>query len=170
MNQQNRKKHAILCLLAFVAVTTVTLALRLAPRTLPPGLCGDLYRRYAGNPDIRASFIKDKRFDDSIYADMTILEALTDTGWALLQHDLAIPTLPKELEYRFYMDSDQVSVKNINRANPSIPADSIDSNNDLAVICRPRRTVSVFSITDSIQCKTICFYYYKKNIAIIIKK
>lgn len=63
------------------------------PRTISSDRCSALYRQFAGNPDIDASFIKDFRINDSTAVDVTLLEALSDSGWDSLCKFFLIPDL-----------------------------------------------------------------------------
>ena len=69
-----------------VAVVGGALAAAYWPR--PAG--GELYRHYEGRSDIKVSYFKDYKINDSVTVDVTMLEAKTDSAWALLQSDFNI--------------------------------------------------------------------------------
>ena len=148
-----------------------TLACRLWPRTLPPERCSELYQRYYTSSDIRASFIKDKIINDTVTADVTVLEALSDTGWTILQRDFNLPIIPKEVEALFNSDSNKVSIKYINKEGPTHPIDSINRlNNNIMLVSRPKRTICYFSIDNIKQLYAIIYYGIDNNTSIINNK
>ena len=148
-----RKSWIITILLCLFIIAASIVAVRW-PRTVPLSQCSELYRHYADNPDIHASFIKDFRINDTLVVDVTLLKAASDTGWALLRKDFNIPDIPEE-EHSFFYDNDYFSWKIIPKHNPSLPPDSIRLNNDIAAFSYPRRVVGVFTITTEEQMKTI---------------
>lgn len=91
---------AVCLLLAAVVAVAVLL-----PRTVPEAECSDVYRRYAGRDDVAAGYIRDYRINDTVSVDVTVLEAVTDSGWAAMCVDFHIPVVPKEYEEFFYDDS-----------------------------------------------------------------
>ena len=143
-----------------------TLACRLWPRTLPPERCSELYQRYYTSSDIRASFIKDKIINDTVTADVTVLEAISDTGWTILQRDFNIPIIPKEYEAIFYGDSNHVTIRTINKKDPILPVDTVNKlNNNIMLTSRPKHFICIFTITDSIQILAISNYNYEYNLS-----
>lgn len=83
-----------LCLLIIIG----TLAVKLWPRSVPYDLCSDIYKHYAGVEGIDASFIKDFKVNDSVFVDVTLLEAKDSASWAVLMHDFPGPDLSNELQ------------------------------------------------------------------------
>lgn len=88
-----------LCLLIVVG----TLAVKLWPRTVPFDQCSDIYKRYVGVEGIDVSFIKDFKVNDSVFVDVTLLEAKDSAGWAALKHDFSVPEL--NAEWQAYIDN-----------------------------------------------------------------
>ena len=134
------RKH-ILPIVAAIALIVGTLAFRLWPRTLKPEECSVLYQRYADSPDICATYIKNYRVNDTLTLNATLLEALTDSGWAELKHVLAIKEPDKNL------DLIQPSIDNGDEAftliqkNPTRPC---IGDLDIGVAARRDRYVCIF--------------------------
>lgn len=114
-----------------------------------------LFERYRHADGIAASYIHNYHVNDTLLVDVTLLEALSDTGWAMLQHNFNIPIVPKEWEKAFYADGSQTALKMVPKDNPSLPMDTIIMNNDLVAISYPRRSICVFSIESMSQLKTL---------------
>ena len=81
-----------LCLLIVLGA----LAVKLWPRTVPFEQCSEVYKKYAGADGVDASFLKDYRINDTAFVDVTVLEALSDTGWAVLQEQFHLPILDEK--------------------------------------------------------------------------
>ncbi|MBR1765468.1 MAG: hypothetical protein IJ745_00335 [Bacteroidales bacterium] len=159
------KKH-IVPIALIVVILGGTLAIRLWPRTLTAEQCSEVYQKYVGRDDIQATFIKDKRINDSIAVNMTMLSAAGDSGWAVLQHDFNMPVIPKEYEEYFYADTNQLSLKLVPKKNPSLPMDSIISNNDLVATSYSKRLICIFSIENTSQLKAILRDSYDNNVSL----
>lgn len=157
------RKHIIPIAIA-MALIAVTLAFRLWPRTLEPEECSVLYQRYADSPDICATYIKDKRINSRVSVDVTMLEAVTDTGWAVLQRDFGLPDIPKEYESLYYGDSNTVDIKYIPKSDTRLPADSVLLNNNIAAISFPKRTICIYSIEDSVQFRAVTKDWFENSI------
>ena len=92
MEQQFNKKRfwTIVALLALVE-TLVLYCVFQWRYIFPSHEVSDLYTHYEKVEGIDASFIKDFRVNDSVFIDVTLLEAKDSAGWATLMHDFAVP-------------------------------------------------------------------------------
>ncbi|MBO4752571.1 MAG: hypothetical protein J5526_07490 [Bacteroidales bacterium] len=139
------KKKIIYPSLLFFVIVGVALAVRLCPRTLPPRQCSELYRQYADTRGIDASFIKDYKVNDSVFVDVTMLEAKDDSTWSQLLDDFNIYQMTPE-EIALYGSDQYTNVSVSIRPNydyKGIP----DSNrilNDIVSIYHPQRQLCVF--------------------------
>ena len=91
--------------IAIVAVIEV-LAIALVQQwryIFPSHEVSDLYTHYEKVEGIDASFIKDFRVNDSVFIDVTLLEAKDSAGWALLKHDFAVPE--PNAEWQAFIDN-----------------------------------------------------------------
>ena len=70
----------LLCLLLFAGAAVLVLT----PRTVPFDECSPLYRQYAGQEGIKASYMRDYPVDDTTLVDVTLLQATTDSAWESL--------------------------------------------------------------------------------------
>ena len=156
-----RKSWIITILLCLFIIAASIVAVRW-PRTVPLSQCSELYRHYADNPDIHASFIKDFRINDTLVVDVTLLKAASDTGWALLRKDFNL-NIPKESEELFY-ESGRASWKYIPKANPALPPDSNMLNNDCLAISFSKHILCIFTITDDYHAKAISDFIFDYNI------
>ena len=89
-----KAKQLILPIIIFLAIVLVALVVRLWPRTIPFDQCSDVYKRYAAVDGVEATFIKDYKVNDTVFVDVTLLEATDSVGWATLKKDFEVPPPP----------------------------------------------------------------------------
>lgn len=98
MTRPFNKKHfwLIVGVVAFLEVLIICLVLQWK-YLFPSREVSELYARYADVEGIEASFIKDYRVNDSVFVDVTVLEASNDSAWAVLKKEYKVPELtPKQ--------------------------------------------------------------------------
>ena len=143
-----------MALTACLLIVVGALSVKLWPRTVPFEQCSELYQRYAHTPGIEASFVKDYRINDTLTIDATVLEATTDSAWAMLQNDFNVPIIPDE--YKELLDnSKSIGFRLAPKNNPKAPMDSILLNNDMITISRKMQTIQVFHLTSELQIASI---------------
>ena len=148
------KKNKLICVVLFVTVVVAMLAWGYLARVVPYWQCSEVYKRYSRVEGVRATYVKDYRINDTLTIGVTLLEATTDSGWAVLQEDFNVPVVPKEYEELFCGDSNKVSVEGVPKKVPLyFGEDTI--YNDLIVTSRYRRTIAHFVITSREQKRLI---------------
>ncbi len=95
-----KSKQLLFPALVILALVSLALAVRLSPRTVPFYQCSSIYKKYADAEGIEATFIKDFRVNDTVFIDVTLLEAKDSAGWATLKQDFSLPELDAELQQR----------------------------------------------------------------------
>lgn len=145
--------------IAIVAVIEV-LAIALVQQwryIFPSHEVSDLYTHYEKVEGIDASFIKDFRVNDSVFIDVTMLEATTNSGWDKLKKDFNIPPIHQEDQdcSRHNLTIFYLAPKNDHRAS----MDSVIINNDMITISRNTQTICVFHITNENQLYNICYLH-----------
>lgn len=148
----------LICLLA-VGVALVVVR---CPRTVPWEQCSEVYKKYSQMDGINAAYIKDYRINDTVTVGVTLLEATTDSGWAVLQGDFGLPVIPKEYEERFLGDSNRVSIKKFPKDIPLfIGGDTLVD--DLIIVSHYKRTISHFVVHSEKQFRAIMFKHLDDN-------
>lgn len=121
----------------------------------------ELYNRYADKEGIEASFIKDYRVNDSIFVDVTVLEATTDSVWEELLHDFNMTLIPDEvLEY---LNDKDLVVWLAPKIDYSMSMDSVILNNDVISMVYLSKCICVFSIETEQQIKAVNFHQYDES-------
>ncbi len=158
-----KKTHIlILGLLVVVATVVVVQVVRYLPRVVPYWQCSEVYKRYSHVEGVRATYVKDYRINDTLTVAVTLLEATTDSGWAMLQEDFGLPVIPKEYEERFVGDSNRVSIKKFPKDIPlSLDGDTLAD--DLIIVSLYKHTICHFVIHSDEQFRTIMFKHLDDN-------
>ena len=131
----------------------------------------EMYSKYEHVDGINAAYVQAYRVNNTVTVDVTLLQAVSDSGWTILQKDFNIPVIPKEYEPILYSDSNKVSMMFINKKSPTIPPDSTcDLNNNIALISLPKHTICLFSINNNAQLRAITYYFIDYNTSTINNK
>lgn len=130
------------------------------PRTVPFDQCSDLYKQYVAVEGINATYIKDYKVNDTVFVDVTLLEAIDSTGWDILKKDFEVASLPPELQQLVDNGEDLVFTKMI----PKPKIDTSDFPNDLLAISHMIHTVTVFHINSEIEKYAVLNHNYKEEI------
>ncbi len=101
---------------------------------------------------VDATFIRDYKVNDTVYVDVTYIEATTDSSWNEIKRDFQISIPPEIMDL---YDSNSVDLKFAPHNNYSSPKDSILINNDIIVFAYFKQTVLVFDIKDEKQSDAI---------------
>lgn len=158
------KRRNIFFALFALSVFSLTLLCRLWPRVIPEEKCSEVYKKYAHVEGVNAVFIKDKRVNDTMTVDVTLLEATDSIGWERLRTGFKIQKLPKELETIMEADSNLVVVKSINKKDPALPPDSTNKlNNDFMAISYHKHMLCIFTIKELEQLRAIIEYNIDYN-------
>ena len=141
----NKKRFwLIVAILALVEAVILCLALQWK-YIFPSREVSDLYTRYENVDGVAASFIKDYKVNDSVFVDVTLLEAQTDSAWTMLQTDFNVPIIPEE--YReLVASSNSVDFWLASKDNPKDRTDTIISHNDIIVMSRQMLTICICHI------------------------
>ncbi len=158
-----KPKYFLLPAITFLAVVLVALAVRLWPRTVPFDQCSEVYKRYAKMDGVDATFIKDYKVNDTVFVDVTLLEAKTDSAWNALLHDFNITPPPREVIE--ITDDGCIDIWAAPKKDYSLPMDSFPSNNDLIAIQWTERKISVFSIETMLQLRSVKRNQFKESIS-----
>lgn len=149
----------LLCLLAAGAVV----AWRHWPRTVPLEQCSEVYRRYADDGHVAATFLRNFRVNDSVEVDVTLLEARDDEGWERLQKDFNATPPPPEVIEILGENSDEVWVWLAPKSNYALPIDSVMLNNDVLSISFEKRQMCIFAIENEQQIKAVSIHQFEEG-------
>lgn len=116
------------------------------PHSLEAEECSRLYQRYADSPDIRATYVKNYRVNDTLTLNATLLEAVTDTGWAILLKDFNFEPYPPEI-LALITSTNAVQSWYVLHGTSDGPMDTLDKgNNDFVMASQFEHNIMVFDI------------------------
>lgn len=139
-----------------------TLTVKLWPRTVPFDQCSEIYQKYASMENVKASFIKDYKVNDTVFVDVTLLEAIDSMGWATLKKDFEIPNPSPDFQQRIDSGKDLIYTK---KAPKSTITDTSQNSypNDWLAISHLKRTLTVFHIKNKEELNAVRHYNYDKS-------
>ena len=93
------------------------------------------------------SYIEDYKVNDTVFVDVTLLQAKTDSAWTILQTDFDIPILLEEYQH-LINNYNSIDSWLVPKDNYKSPMDTIVYRNDAIVISRRKQIVSVFHLRE----------------------
>ena len=157
-----KPKQLILPAIIFLAIVLVALAVRLWPRTIPFDQCSDLYKQYVAVEGINATYIKDYKVNDTVFVDVTLLEA-PDSMWHTLMTDFNIPTPDSDLQQFIDAGENLVVTKLVDKTHYSRPAAPCSSNCEIMAISYTTHSISVFHTVDAGERHAILYFNLDKS-------
>lgn len=130
------------CIILAIALGAITLVFRWY-RIFPTDEVSELYTRYEHVEGLDVSFIKDFKVNDTVFVDVTMLEAKTDSAWTTIQTDFNVPIIPEEYQ-ELLANYNSVDSWLAPKENYKLPMNPNISNNDAIAVLRKERTISVF--------------------------
>ena len=130
----------------------------------PSNEVSDLYRHYADVENIDATFIKDYKINDTVFVDVTLLEAKDSAGWAALKHDFAVPELNDECQAYINNREDLIFSHNLTPTDYpiSIPKDTILF--DELAVSYYSQSITIFHAKDDNEVLAILHHRYQESI------
>lgn len=151
-------------------ITTIILVLAVATavgvvvwrHVLPMRRVSDLYRRYHNADGIAASYIHNFPVNDTVFVDVTLLEA-TDSMWHTLMTDFNIPTPDSDLQQFIDAGENLVVTKLVDKTHYSRPAAPCSSNCEIMAISYTTHSISVFHTVDAGERHAILYFNLDKS-------
>lgn len=141
---------AIFCVILAVALGVITLVHRWH-RVFPSDEVSDIYMKYAEREDIDVSFVKKYRVNDTVFVDVTLLEAKDTTAWEELCKDFDIASITQfPVEFRESLTaSNSYSLRVI---KDSTDTDcGVEYRKYVIIFSYSRMTMCIFHNVDNIQ-------------------
>lgn len=137
-------------------------AVILWPRTVPFEQCSEIYQKYANMEDVSASFIKDYKVNDTVYVDVTLLEATDSVGWVTLKKDFDIPNPSPNFQQRIDSGKNMIGVKIIPK---SIAVDTTSKEYpiNLLAISYLNHTLTIFHIKNDVEKHAVKYHNFDKS-------
>ncbi len=95
----------------------------------------DLYSRYASQPGVKVASVSNFAIDSATRADVTVIEAVDDSGWQWMKNEFHIADLSPEQQAGLREGNDAVLFARRSRANPSSNAPVVNEQIAVAASC-----------------------------------
>jgi hypothetical protein len=158
----NKKRFwLIIAILALVEALVCYIAIQWK-YIFPSNEVSEIYARYEKVEGIDVSFVKDYKVNDTVFVDVTLLEATDSVIWTTLKKDFEVPNPPPDVQQFIDNGEDLIYVKVIPK---STTTDTIlDSySNNLLAISHLKRTLTVFHIKNKEELNAVRHYNYDKS-------
>ena len=161
MNRPFNKKRfwLIIAILALVEALVCYVVLQ-REYLFPSDEVSEVYTRYADDESIDASFIKGYRVNDTLFLDVTLLQAKDSAGWATLKTDFSIPDLPPDFQQDIDAGIDLITTKLI----PKSPPPPSNFPDDVLAISSLNSTITVFHVNNDIEKHAVIFHNFEDSI------
>jgi hypothetical protein len=125
---------------------------------LPRWQVSDIYRHYEHVDGIAASYIHNYPVNDTLTLFVTLLEATSDSGWAVLVRDFEMDELSPLLQMLIDRGENLVFSKLIPKSRPSPSA-----GNDVLAYSYATRTVSIFHLANDEEKQAVLYHNIKES-------
>ena len=149
----NKRYRSYLYSLAILLLSAaLTLAVKYRPRGLSEEECGPLYRQYAHAPGIEASFVKGFRVNDTLFLDVTLLQAKDSAGWERLLNDFH---LVNAIDTNLYSQSQSFCISLVSKDDPTKKTGNPDEPLCSRVAFPYEREIHIYSTENDDHCMAL---------------
>ena len=155
----NKKRFwLIVAILALVETLVCYIAIQWK-YIFPSNEVSEIYARYEKVEGIDVSFVKDYKVNDTVFVDVTLLEATDSVGWATLKKDFEVPNPPPVAHQFIDSGKDLIGVKLIPK---STTTDTILTPypNDVLAFSHLKRSLIVFHTKNKAEEHAVLFYNF----------
>ena len=153
------KRRIVIFSLAALLCVAAVVAWKYRAAIFRNGEVSELYMRYKDTPGVDATFIRGFQVNDTLTLDVTLLEAITDSAWAVLVRDFKMDELSPLLQMLIDRGENLVFSKLISKSVPSASAE-----NDVLAYSYTTRSVSIFHIANDGEKHAVLYHNIKKSI------
>ena len=150
-----KRRIVIFCLAALLCVAAVVVW-KYRATIFRNGDVSELYMRYKDTPGVDATFIKDFHVNDTVYVDVTLLQATDSAGWEMLISDFMIR------RESLTGSSNHVFFRLAKKGHSDRQIDTVAGNNDLIVTDDGIQTISIFHLNNKTNSRSIITKNTKK--------
>lgn len=124
------RHHTLIITILALLLVGGAAAWKFLPHTLSYDECSDVYRHFADMrlPGVRVTYVQDKIINDTLRLPVTLLQAESDEGWAILDSLYGItenrnkllndPAIPDDVKEKFIKDAPQFTLQRTHRETP----------------------------------------------------
>ena len=149
------KRRILLFCLATLLCVAAVVVWKYRATIFRNGDVSELYLRYADTEGINATFIKDFHVNDTVYVDVTLLQATDSAGWETLVQGFSIRNAVEEELAALEKGKDIISVRKLQ----SYP----NGETDILAISRLNLSVFIFRSTNKTEETSVLHYNFLKQ-------
>lgn len=148
-------------IILMIALGVITLVFRWH-RIFPTDEVSELYTRYEHVEGLDVSYIKDFKVNDTVCVDVTMLEAKTDSAWALLKRDFEVAELVPDIQRRIDNGVDLIVSRLIPKFTQEVATCSYTF--DILATSHLTHTLTVFHLKSDEESDAVLYYNFDKSI------
>ena len=126
----------------------------------PSHAISEAYSKYEGVEGVNAAFFKDFRINDSVFVDVTLLEATDSAGWGILCNDFKIPVLDSASQSDIDNGMDLVFTKKLDGNDYSKPITDTTSEIVVRSFSYLKKSVCIFHTKNKAEEHAVLFYNF----------
>lgn len=158
----NKKRFwLIVAILALIEAVILCLVIRWK-YIFPSNEVSDIYARYENVEGVDVSFVKDFKVNDTVFVDVTILEANDSASWVSLKNDFEVPNPSPDFQQFIDNGEDLIYVKIIPKST-AVDTSSNEYPNNLLAISHLNRTLTVFHVKNKTELHVVMHYNFDKS-------
>lgn len=123
-----------------------------------------VYTRYKDVEGIAASYIKDYKVNDTVFVDVTLLEATDLTKWDTLRYEFSIPDLEPEVKLAVELNKDMVLSRLVEKDDYGKPASPSSTDCEIMAYLYGTRTICIFHVKNPVERHAVLFHNFDKSI------
>ncbi|MBR6130620.1 MAG: hypothetical protein IKQ20_02020 [Bacteroidales bacterium] len=154
------RKSSFISVLVALLVVAAVVVWHFVPRQLPYSECSDIYKHYAAEKGIEATYIKDYKVNDTVFVDVTLLEATDSVGWNKLVEELNLVTPDSASQCDLDKGMDLIFLKQVKKDNYSQKAITPSGNVDVLATSYLKKKVTVFHTKNRNEKYSVFHYNY----------
>lgn len=123
----------------------------------------EIYQYYSNIKGIKASYFENYRINDTVFVDITLLEAVDSNGWNILCEDLFIVKLDSVSQKKVDNGKDLIFTKKLSINDLSKSYISVSEDTVLRAVSFLRKEVSVFHTKNEKERHAVFYYNLDKT-------
>ena len=130
---------------------------------MPFDQCSEVYRAYADNPLIKASYIKEFRINDTVTVDVTMLKAVDTNGWNILKNDFPVYYPDSVIQRKIDNGRDLIIVRVLKKGSRYETADVDSPECDVKATSYLNHTICLFHVKSLEERRAVKYYNFDKT-------
>lgn len=123
-----------------------------------------VYTRYKDVEGIAASYIKDYKVNDTVFVDVTLLEALDSTKWDTLRYEFSIPEPEPPIKLAVELNKDMAISRLVEKDDYGKQASPSSTDCEIMAYLYGTRTICIFHVKNPVERHAVLYHNFDKSI------